>query len=312
MNSLRRIAWTFFVGVLAVSTSLALPAAGQMVNSDTTSGGQLVITPKVNGSKKPPQLQQSNVSVLLKGHPAEITNWESGSNVPLELVFLIDNSVPSSISLRFSEIRKFMDGLPPSAQVGVAYMMNGQAQFAQTLTTNHQMAGKALHLPIPVPGISASPYFCLSDLAKHWPSHAQARRLVLMISSGQDPYYRSPDLQDPYLGAAISDSQKAGLLVYSIYYPNRGQRFGGGRQTLFGQNYLQRLADETGAQTFSGSMIAPVSLDPMLAELKNVTENQYVVGIAAQGKGLQLVKVKSNLPGVKISAPSAVMVGALR
>lgn len=312
MKSLHRVACAFLAGVLMASISIALPAAGQMANSDTTSGARMVIAPRVKGTQPPPKLQQSNVTVLLKGHPTEITNWESGSNVPLQLVFLFDSAIPSSVSLQFSSIRKFMDGLPPSAEVAVAYMINGAAQMAQTLTGNHAMAAKALRLPLSVPGISASPYFCLSDLAKRWPSHAQARRVVLMVTNGEDPYYRSRDLQDPYLRAAIQDAQKAGLVVYSIYYPGWRSGFGGGIRTLVGQSYLSMASDQTGGQTFAGSMIAPVSFDPYLAEFKNVLENQYVVNIAAQGKGLQPVKVKSNLSGVKITAPSAVMVGALR
>lgn len=312
MKTLHRLACTFLVGSLAAASGFAFPAAAQMANSESAAAAQMVIAPRVDGTRQPPKLQQKDISVRLKGQPAEITSWATSSEVPLQLVFLIDNGVPHNVALQFSSLRKFIDGLPPSTEVAIAYMINGQAKMQQGLTSNHAAADKALRLPISLPGVSASPYFCLSDLAKHWPSHSSARRVVLMVTNGEDPYYRSGDLQDPYLRAAIEDSQKAGLVVYSIYYPDRGQRFNGSIGRLYGQSYLLRASDQTGGQTFAGSMVTPVSFDPYLAEFKNILDNQYVVGFAARGKGLQPVKVKSNLSGVKISAPSAVMVGAMR
>ncbi len=312
MKSVSQIACAIFLaGAFLVSTCTASTAAAQNPHYEAQFNARLTVTPNVNDSKKPPVLQQKDVTVLLKNRPAEITSWEPGSEGQLQLVLLFDNSLPGYVSLQFSSIRKFIDGLPPSAEVAVAYMTNGRADMAQTLTSNHAMASKALRLPNSMPGVSASPYFCLSDLAKHWPSQARARRVVLMITNGEDPYYRSRDLQDPYVAAAITDAQRAGLLVYSIYFRVTGGQ-GGSLGRLFGQSYLQRVSDQTGGQTFLGAMITPVSFDPYLAQFKIILDNQYMATIAAQGSGLQPVKVKSNLPGVRLSAPSAVLVGARR
>ena len=112
-----------------------------------------------------------------------------------------------------SRTEEFILGLPASTEIAVAYMSNGRAVMAQKMTADHKLAADSLRLTNGIPGITGSPYFCLSDLAKHWPSQEKARRVVFMVTNGEDPYYRSRDMQVPYLAAAIRDSQKARLLV---------------------------------------------------------------------------------------------------
>ncbi|MGC1783084.1 MAG: hypothetical protein WA708_11235 [Acidobacteriaceae bacterium] len=297
----------FFLCTLSPSNAVAQnPAAPENPASAT-----LVVTAHGRGSHAVPQISQSDVTVLVNRRPAQITSWEAyrGANDRLQLVFLFDESARSYLALQFSSIRKFIDGLPPSAEVGIAYMSNGRAVFTQKLTSDHALAGKGLRLPNGIPGISASPYFCLSDLAKNWPSHAQSRRVVFMVTNGEDPYYRGGDLQDPYVRSAISDSQKARLVVYSIYFRNTGFN---GRQlgVLYGQSYLLRVSDETGGVAYSEALSSPVSFDPFLKQFKTSLDNQYQLMIAAQGSGLQSVTVKSNMRGVKLKAATRVDLGS--
>ncbi len=309
---MNRIACSVVVaGTFLACMSLPSPVVGQVTNGEAAAGAQLVITAKDKGPKSAP-LQQKDVTVLLKNRPAEITNWEPlrGPNAGLQLVFLFDESARSYLALQIPSIRKFIMALPPSAEVAVAYMANGRAVMAQTLTSDHALAAKSLRLTNGIPGISASPYFCLSDLAKRWPSRTKTRRVVFMVTNGEDPYYRHGDLQDPYVDSAISDAQKAGLLVYSIYFRDTGRtsRLG----TLYGQSYLLKVSTDTGGVAYANGLVSPVSFDPFLQEFKTSLGNQYMLNIAAPGSGLQRIKVKSNVPGVKLAAPSAVNVGASR
>ena len=115
-------------------------------------------------------------------------------------------------------------------------------------------------------------------------------------------------MQDPYLRAAIEDSQKAGLLVYSIYFRNT---FGGGStsfSTLMGQSYLQRLADETGGQFYSMAMSSPVSFEPFLKQFKQSLDRQYVLTFALGDTGWQRLQVQSKASGLKLTAPKAIYV----
>jgi len=307
--NIRRIAGSCFLAALFLSiTAVSSPGLGQM---GETANAEFVITASVKGSKTPPPLQQKDVNVTLKNRPAEITSWVPlrGQDANLQLVFLFDEAAPHNLALQVPSLRTFIDALPPGAEVGVAYMQNGRAVFTQSLTSDHALASKGLRVTNSIPGISGSPYFCLSDLAKRWPSSTK-RRVVLMVTSGEDPYYPQRDMQDPYLASAIRDSQKAGLLVYSIYFRTVGSQRTGSFATLIGQSYLQQLAKSTGAQSFAGNMINPVSFDPYLEQFKTFLDNQYMVSITAQGSGLQSIRVKSNVRGIDVSAPAAVNVGS--
>jgi hypothetical protein len=308
MNMNRIACSIVLAGTFLASTGAASLAIGQVTNGETVADAQFVITAKVKGPQAAP-LQQKDVAVLMKNRPVEITNWEplQGPNAGLQLVFLFDESARSYLALQIPSLRKFIEGLPPSAEVAVAYMANGRAVMAQTLTSDHALAAKSLRLTNGIPGISASPYFCLSYLAKHWPSQAKTRRVVFMVTNGEDPYYGGGGLQDPYVDSAIADAQKAGLLVYSIYFRNTGRS--GQLRTLYGQTFLLQVSTETGGEAYS-NMINPVSFDPYLQQFKTALKNQYMVTIAAQGSGLQRVKVKSNVPGLKLAAPSAVNVSS--
>ena len=68
------------------------------------------------------------------------------------------------------------------------------------------------------------------------------------------------------------------------------------------------MATGTGGDTYANLMSSPVSFDPYLHQFKLSLENQYMLMVAAKGSGLQRLKVKSSVRGVRIVAPSAVNV----
>ncbi len=312
MSTNRIACAVFLAGTFLASTIIASTASAQVANRESNGNAQLIITSKARGSQPAPLLQQKDISVTLKNRPAEITSLTSlrGPDAGLQLVFLFDESARSYLSLQIPTLRKFIEALPPSDEVAVAYMANGRAVMAQTLTRDHALAGKSLRLTNGIPGISASPYFCLSDLAKHWPSQANTRRVVFMVTNGEDPYYQGGGLQDPYVDAAIADSQRAGLVVYSIYFRNVGRS--GAIRTLYGQSFLLKVSTDTGGESYANGMMSPVSFDPFLEQFKKALANQYMLTIAAQGTGLQRVKVKSKVSGINLAAPAAVNVGVQR
>jgi hypothetical protein len=304
-----RIANAFLVAALAVTgAGIALSAMGQTEN--TSGQAQVIVTVDANKSKAPATLQQGDITVKVKGRPTNIVGLTAIADAtqPTQLVFLFDESARSYLALQIPDLKKFMEGLPASTEVAVAYMSNGRAVMAQTLTADHKKAADSLRLTNGIPGITGSPYFCLSDLAKHWPSQEKARRVVFMVTNGEDPYYRSRDMQDPYVAAAIQDSQKASLLVSSIYFRNT---FGGGSRsfsTLMGQSYLTRVANETGGQFYSMAMSSPVSFEPFLKQFKNSLERQYLLVFAVGNTGWQTLQVRSKAREIHLTAPHAIFV----
>lgn len=305
-----RIAAALLLGTLAG----ALPAAAQQ--GDVTTA-QAVITVLPKKGEVPP-LQQNELKVKVDGKDSAVTNWEALRNdrAGMEFVILIDDSARSSIGSQLNDISKFIQALPPSTQVGVAYMQNGRAAFEQNLTADHALAAKAVRLTNGVPGGNASPYFCLSDLAKHWPSQdTKARREVLMVTDGVDRYNLRYDPSNPYLQASIRDAQRAGVIVYSIYYRDSGRLDRSGYETDAGQNLLMQLSQSTGGKLYYQGLSNPVSFLPFFDDLNRRFENQYELGVTVPARSkpdLVNLKVKTDRGGVSIDAPDQIPVGASR
>ncbi len=304
-----RIANRFLIAGIAAAT-LGFGSAAVAQTENSTGQAHVIVTVNADKSTAAPPLQQGEISVKVKGRSTPVVSVTpiNDATEPTQLVFMFDESARSYLALQIPDLKNFILGLPASTEVAVAYMSNGRAVMAQKMTTDHKLAADSLRLTNGIPGITGSPYFCLSDLAKNWPSKQQARRVVFMVTNGEDPYYRSRDMQDPYLAAAIQDAQKVNLLVYSIYFRNT---FGGGStsfSTLMGQSYLQRLANETGGQFYSMAMSSPVSFAPFLKQFKQSLQRQYVLTFATGDTGWQRVQVQSKSKGIKLTAPQAIYV----
>ena len=213
--------------------------------------------------------------------------------------------------------RIFVRGLPPGTQVMVGYMRNGGVEQKGGFSTDHQAVAEGVRVPMSSPGVSGSPYFCLSDLAKHWPSAAAGPRFVMMLTNGVDLYNGSVSItnQDsPYVEEALKDAQRAGLAVYSIAYADAGVR--GGAASFSGQSYLAQVADATGGRSLYTGVGNPVSLKPYLAEFQSAIAESYTATFLASAthekeSTLVRLKVKSTQPGLKVRAPEAVHPGGV-
>lgn len=308
MKSHRIAGAMFLAAMFAAAAGSSSPAVAQSSNGNA----QIIVTAQSKRSQPDAVLQPGNLSVSIKNRPAEITSLTPlrGGNDRLQLVFLFDDGARTYLALQNTTLRTFINSLPRSTEVAIAYMSNGRAVMAQTFTRDHELAGNALRIPNGIRGINASPYFCISDLAKNWPAPpSDARRVVLMVTNGEDPYNTGGGPQDPYLDTATADAQKAGMLVYSIFFRDRGRS--GPLRTFFGQTFLQRLADDTGGEAYANLLsISPVSFEPYLRQFRTTLQNQYRLSFVAPDKGLQRIKVKSTVRDLRILAPTAVNVSA--
>lgn len=294
----------------------ALLVAGPALAQDRNQGqGQAVITvlPAHNGEMAA-NLSQQDLSIKVNGKESTITNWMPlrGANDRLELVVLIDSGARTSLDLQLGEIASFIKTLPPNAKVAVAYMENGAARLAGPLSTDHEQATKGLHISAGLPGGDASPYFCLSDLAKRWPSNDRgARREVVMITDGVDYYDRRYDPDDPYMQAAITDSVRAGLVVYSIYYQNKGRLDRTMYENNAGQNLILQVTQATGGNSYWEGIGNPVTFQPYFQDLQRRLQNQYELSFTAPLKDKPEVEnLKLKVSGIagKVEAPQQVYV----
>jgi hypothetical protein len=299
--------------MVAAALLATVPATAQYEGPEGQGEAVVTVLPKHDGPV-PASVANRDLSVKVDGKNAKVTKWapfQSPANA-VELVLLIDDGSRTSLGRQMGDIEQFVKSLPPNAKAGIAYMQNGRASFAGPLSADHAQVLKALHLPIGGAGVSASPYFCLSDLAKNWPSKdAAARREVVMVTDGVDNYNRAFDPDDPYVQTAIHDAVRARLVVYSIYWMSqgRGDTMGGGNVT--GQNLLSLVADATGGKTFWQGSGNPVSFQPYFDDLTRRLNNQYELGFTTGLKGkaeVETLKLKLSAPGTEVDTPQQVLV----
>jgi len=271
-------------------------------------GQHLIITAEGRRGAVPPEVVKDDVSVEVNKKPVRVEKWIPlrGDQANLELFIVIDDGDDSDLGTQFGSLKAFINGQPGTTRIGLAYLRNGSANIVATLTTDHAQLVKTLRLPLAQPGIAASPYMGISDLVKKW-SPADARREVLVVSSGIDPW-SPPDPENPYLQKAITDAQLAGILVHSIYYAGAGHLGHSYRRVNWGQNYLSELGDETGGEAYWQGFDSPVSFDPYLKDLAERLQNQYLMTFVSDTTkaGLEPVRVSTSVSGASLVAASKV------
>ncbi len=298
-------------GMVAVGLAAGLWAAAP---SAADAPAQLVITARpARGGKLPDNLAPGDVKVLLDKHPAPVVRLQrlAGQLADMQLFIFLDDSTQSAgLGTHIPELKKFVEALPATTQVAIGYMRNGTFALAQGFTTDHEKAASAVRLPEAIPGGNGSPYFALSDLVQHWPSKEPTdRRAVLMLTDGVDRYYGSQIEDDPYVDQAVHDTLKDGVMVYSIYIRDAGLYDRGGWVTNFAQSRLNQVSDETGGHAYFQAFSDPVTISPFLKDFENRLDNQYKVTVEALNrKGVQPVKLSTEVPGVKIQGPTQVFV----
>jgi hypothetical protein len=277
-------------------------------------------------SKAPVAPSPSDVTIKVDNRATPLSGLVPVPPNGAEIAILIDDGLRRSISLQLNDIRNFITTLPGGTDVFVGYMQNGRIISASGadpgFTSDHAAAATAVRMSVGLPGVSASPYFCLSDFVKHWPGASEMQqpqprqaghkaRFVLMITNGVDPYNGSTSIMNqdsPYVQTAQDDAQRAGVPVYSIYYPDAG--FHRGRGSFSGQSYLFQVAEATGGASFYQGSIPPVSLAPFLKQFQGAIARTYVATFdVPANKNLARIKISTTMPKTKVRAPDQVRPG---
>ena len=263
-----------------------------------------------------PLITQQDVMVY-QGHDRRpVTGWvpAKGDKAGLALAILIDEGSGFSLGTELNDIRTFIREQAPTTLVAVGYMQNGTVYLAHDFTQDHAAAAKTVRLAQGFFGAEGSPYLSLSDFIKKWHSDpAVPRREVLMISSGIDNVYMGT-MDNPYVDAAIQDSQCAGIMVYAIYTPGTGHFGHSYYRTTWGQNYLSMLSEATGGESYYNmGPQAAVSFAPYLKELNDQLPNQFLLTFLAKPEKkaeTESVKVTSEIHDVDFVHQDKVCVAA--
>jgi hypothetical protein len=271
---------------------------------------------------------EKDLTVKVDNRPTNLLKLSLVPASGAQVALLIDDGLRSSLGRELESLRGFVQSLPQGTEVFIGYMQNGRIVSAQGadpgFTTDHAAAAAAIRISQGIPGASASPYFCLSDFVKNWPGASEIQpqsaptashkaRFVLMITNGVDPYNGSTSVMNqdsPYVQAAVTDAQRAGVPVYSIYFTDAG--FGRRRGTFSGQSYLAQVADGTGGVAYYQGIGNPVSLAPFLEQFKTAVAETYVATFPAPaGKNLARLKFSTTLPKTKVRAPDQIRAGTI-
>src|SRR5713226_2700290 len=286
--------------------TLALVFGGFVANAVAAGPGTAAMTVTAVGKKdtSPPVVTKDDVQLFLNKERTQVADWKHGEK--LFLAVLIDDSLESGIANQWSDLQAFLAGQPDTTYVSVAYARNGTAMLVQDFTNDHQLAAKALRLPLGGGGAFSSPYLSLLDLMKRWPSSA-GRRSILLISSGIDYFRGNFGSRSPDLDSTISRAQKQNINIWTIYAPDAGHRARGFFLTFRAQSSLSQLSDETGAESYYLGTGAPVTLKPYFDELSMHLSNQYLLTFKASGgaKGrFERARIATELSYVEFLAAS--------
>lgn len=298
-----------------VAAGVLMSAASAFPQGEKEGQGQVIVTilPK-NANDSAPSVSPQDLTIKVNGKDSKVAIFQAlkGATNPVELVVLIDGSARTSLGRQLNDIEQFVKSLPPNVRASIGYMQNGNTELTGPLTADHAAVLKGLHIPAGAPGSNASPYFCISDLAKRWPSQDRsARREVIMVTDGVDEYNRRYDPDDPYLQAAIQDSVKAHMVIYAIYWRDSGRFDQTGYANNTGQNLMLQVTDATGGKSFWEGTGNPVSFQPYLEELIRRLNNQYELSFVTPVKGkpeVETFKLKFKVPGAQVDAPQQVLV----
>jgi hypothetical protein len=294
------------IGVLLGGLLLASAAAS---HAQTAATGSTTFTVTAVGKKESaPPIGKDDVQLFQGKEKKQIGDWKKADQ--LALAILIDDSIDTVAGGQWDYLKEFINAQPPTTAIAIGYIRNNATMVAQDFTTDRALAVKALRLPIGIGGLGSSPYLGTLDMLKRWPDKGGARRSIVLISSGVD-YFRGSGFGAfyPDLDSVIQRAEKQNTNIWSIYFPSSGHRGHSFFQSNYAQNNLDKMSEDTGAESYFLGYGIPVSIKPYLDEISTHLSNQYLLTFAGSGgkKGkFQSIKVKTELPDVEFFTPSAV------
>ena len=300
--------WALAAGLVMT----ALPVFGQGVPVE----GPVPTTATIQvQSKSGAPLDPAMLMLQVNGKDTPILSVKPIPPPGAQIAILIDDGLRFTFGNQLSDFADFINALPPGAKVLVGYMQNGIVRGMNTFTANHKAAADQLRITTSMAGINGSPYFTLSEFAKHWPSNEPGARFVLLVTNGVDAYNGSTSVlnqNSPYVQTAQEDAQRAGVTVYSIYFPQSYPR--GSKGSFSGQSYLAQVGDATGGTSFNMGTITPPSLAPYLTQFAKAIATSYMVRFnvnypRVKRDTLVRIKLKTSQPGVKLQTPNNVHPG---
>jgi hypothetical protein len=301
-------------GFLITFSAVTPISRAQQTSSETVPVKMIVSVEAKRGKEVPTVDHKEDIRAFEGKERLHVTDWVplQGSRANLELLVLIDEAAALSVAGQFDDVRRFINAQPPTTAIAVGYMEYGSVRMAQNYTTDHDTAGKALHIPAGAAAGGNSPYLAITDAIKHWPE-SKARHTILLISDGIDAL--QPGISDSYLDQAVQTAQNTGTQIYSIY-ASRAGHFGHSLWRINqGQNNLSELTDKTGGESYFLGQGTPVSFAPFLNEFAERLSHQYLLTVLIKPDkkpSYRHVRLETEVPNVELVSADRVYVPAAK
>lgn len=200
-------------------------------------------------------------------------------SAPLNIAILIQDDLISQVGNELNVTRDFIRSLPEGSRVMVGYITAGTLQVRQPFTTDLEMAARSLRIPrSSASGSPFNPYVEVIEALRRFDANWKGKNAVLLISNGLDTS-RGFDVtssgQTLDLQRAIKQANDRNVAVYTFYAPAVGLTSRSRIAASYGQNSLNRLANETGGKAFFQGTTGFVTFDSYFQRLRQMLNEQY-------------------------------------
>ena len=222
----------------------------------------------------PDPLTAVELDLRVAKKPAEVTRVYQPQERPVQLALLIDDSTGPEVANSLPELAAFLRSLPAGSEVMVAYLRRGNLDLARSFTTDLQAAASSLRGPSSNPDNAPNDLGQLiTDALDQFPDAPAARAQILYVGGavGQEDPYNNVSLH-----RAIYHAQQRGIVVWVIHMGSVLEPVGPAPQPAAGEQFLHRLAGETGG-TVSALGLRPPTVGSYLDRLRALLNRQYLV-----------------------------------
>jgi VWFA-related protein len=238
--------------------------------------------------KEAQKLRADDFVVREEKIPQKILSVKSASEAPPIIAVLLQDDLVGRVNNELDGLRQFIRQLPEGSRVMTGYITAGSLRVTQDFTTDRARAAGSLHiLRSTVDSAPYNPYVELIEGLRKFDAQPAGRRLVLMVSDGLDTsrgLESASALNSIDLERAIREAQRRGVSVFSFYAPSVGLSSFSRLEANYGQGALNRLADETGGETFYSGFDF-VSFDPYIKEFNELLGLQWVITYRSETPG---------------------------
>jgi VWFA-related protein len=240
-------------------------------------------------------LRPEDFSVREEKIPQKILSVKPANDTPPIIAILIQDDLVGRVNNELDGLRQFIRQLPDGSRVLTAYITAGSLRVTQDFTTDRARAADSLRILRSTPDAAPyNPYVELLEALRRFDAQPAGRRLVLMVSDGLDTsrgFEAASALNSIDLERAIREAQRRGVSVFSFFAPSVGLTSYSRLEANYGQSALNRLADETGGETFYSGLDF-VSFTPYIKELNELLGLQWLITYRSETPGNSFRRVE--------------------